>query len=62
MLVTELNAFIDWFNQSREDATLDPLLRAALYHFWLLTLHPFDDGNGRITRALTDRALAQADG
>lgn len=61
VLEAELAAFVDWFNQSRDDALLDPLLRAGLCHFWLITLHPFDDGNGRITRALTDMALAQAD-
>jgi len=37
------------------------LLRAAIAHLWLVTLHPFDDGNGRVTRAVTDRALAQAE-
>ncbi len=57
----ELSLFIQWFNQSRKDATLDPLLRAAICHFWFVTLHPFDDGNGRITRTLTDLALAQDD-
>lgn len=55
----ELLVFIDWFNKSRNDTLLDPLLRAAIGHFWFVTLHPFDDGNGRITRALTDLALAQ---
>lgn len=53
--------FLGWFDSSRRDATLDPLLRAALAHFWFVTLHPFDDGNGRITRALTDLALAQGE-
>lgn len=61
VLENELAAFLCWFNQSRHDPQLDPLLRAAICHLWLLTLHPFDDGNGRITRALTDLALAQAD-
>lgn len=56
-----LQDFLHWFNQSRNDSTLDPLLRAALTHFWFITLHPFEDGNGRIARALTDLALAQAD-
>lgn len=60
-LEKELIGFIDWFNQSRNDAMLDPLLRAALSHFWFVTLHPFEDGNGRITRTLTDLALAQED-
>lgn len=57
----ELDKFISWFNQSFQQSDLDPLLRAAITHFWFVTLHPFDDGNGRITRALTDMALAQAD-
>lgn len=60
-LEAQLNEFVSWFNHSREDPLLDPLLRAALCHLWFVTLHPFDDGNGRITRALTDLALAQAD-
>ena len=60
-LEQELNQFISWFNQSYQQSDLDPLLRAAITHFWFVTLHPFDDGNGRITRALTDMALAQAD-
>lgn len=58
-LEQQLQQFLDWFNQP--PATLDGLLRAGLAHLWLLTLHPFLDGNGRITRALTDRALAQAE-
>ncbi|MBL4797846.1 MAG: Fic family protein [Oleispira sp.] len=56
-----LDKFITWFNQSGQQSDFDPLLRAAITHFWFVTLHPFDDGNGRITRALTDMALAQAD-
>jgi Fic family protein len=57
----QLREFLDWFAQSREDANLDPLLRAGIAHFWFVTLHPFDDGNGRLTRAITDLALTQAD-
>jgi len=58
----ELNTFIDWFNKkSVEEPAFDPLLRAAISHFWFITLHPFEDGNGRITRTLTDLALAQED-
>ena len=57
----QLAAFIFWFNQTRHDPTIDPLLRAAICHFWFVTLHPVDDGNGRLTRALTDLALSQAD-
>lgn len=60
-LDVQLDAFLDWFNRSRDDAALDPLLRAGMAHFWFVTLHPFDDGNGRLTRAITDLALAQTE-
>ena len=60
-LEQQLAAFLDWFETSRSDAALDPLLRAGIAHFWFVTLHPFDDGNGRLTRAITDLALAQAE-
>ncbi|WP_236761075.1 Fic family protein [Aeromonas veronii] len=56
-----LATFIDWFRTSLDDPCLHPLLRAAICHLWFVTLHPFDDGNERITRALTDLALSQAD-
>lgn len=61
ILDDELNQFIQWFNSSKSDTALDPLLRAAITHLWFVTLHPLDDGNGRITRLLTDLALAQAE-
>lgn len=60
-LEQQLEDFLDWFARSRNDADLDPLLRAGIAHFWFVTLHPFDDGNGRLTRAITDLALTQAD-
>jgi len=60
-LEAQLDAFFDWFNRSQSDVSLDPLLRAGLAHFWFVTLHPFDDGNGRLTRVITDLALAQAE-
>ena len=60
LLEKELNSFIEWFNLPTDKA-VDPLIRAAITHLWFITIHPFDDGNGRITRALTDMALAQAD-
>jgi len=60
-LEARLDEFFAWFAASRHDTSLDPLLRAAIAHFWLVTLHPFDDGNGRIARALTDLALAQGE-
>jgi len=61
VLEGELNCFIDWFNRSRDDTKLDPLLRAGIAHFWFITLHPLEDGNGRLARLLTDLALAQAE-
>ncbi|XOZ33647.1 Fic family protein [Halomonadaceae bacterium KBTZ08] len=60
-LEREVNNFLNWFNESRDQDTIEPLERAALAHLWFVTIHPFDDGNGRITRAITDLALAQAD-
>jgi len=55
----EMDAFISWFNR---DMDLDPVLKGAIAHLWLVTIHPFDDGNGRIARAVTDMQLARADG
>ena len=57
-LEKQLADFIDWFNT---DKTEHGIIRAAIAHLWLITLHPFDDGNGRVARALTDRALAQTE-
>ena len=55
----EMNAFLDWFNS---DPQTGPVIRAALAHFWFVTIHPFEDGNGRIARAIADMALARSDG
>jgi Fic family protein len=60
-LPAQLHVFLEWFATSANDATLDPLLRAGLAHLWFVTLHPFDDGNGRLTRVITDLALAQSE-
>jgi Fic family protein len=60
-LDVQIDAFLTWFAQSEGAPTIDPLLRAGIAHFWFVTLHPFDDGNGRLTRAITDLALAQAE-
>jgi Fic family protein len=54
----EMKAFREWFNA---DAATDPVLKAALAHFWFVTIHPFDDGNGRIARAIADMALARSE-
>lgn len=58
-LNSEMAAFFKWFNAP---ASVDPVLKAALAHFWFVTIHPFEDGNGRIARAIADMALARADG
>lgn len=58
-LAAEMKRFLEWFETP--DAT-DPVLRAAIAHFWFVTIHPFDDGNGRIGRAIADLALARAEG
>jgi Fic family protein len=54
----EMKQFLDWFNNNVET---DLVLKAAIAHLWFVTIHPFEDGNGRITRALTDTLLAQSD-
>ena len=58
LVESEMSRFLDWFNESSE---LDLVLKASVAHLWFVTIHPFDDGNGRITRALTDMLLAQSD-
>lgn len=58
-LGAETRRFLDWVNGPSNDP---PLLRAGLGHLWFVTLHPFDDGNGRIARAMGDLLLARADG
>lgn len=60
-LEDQLNDFLAWLQKSEADKSLDPILRAAQAHLWFVTLHPFDDGNGRLARAITDYALAQAE-
>jgi len=54
----EMSMFLDWLNNNIEN---DLVLKAAIAHLWFVTIHPFDDGNGRIARALTDMLLAQSD-
>jgi Fic family protein len=55
---SEMILFLDWFNNNLET---DLVLKAAIAHLWFVTVHPFEDGNGRIARALTDMLLAQSD-
>jgi len=59
LVKTEMDKFLDWFNN---DNRLDPVLKAAIAHFWFIIIHPFDDGNGRIVRAISDMLLARAEG
>ena len=54
----EMERFIDWINTCNE---IDAVLKAAIAHLWFVSIHPFDDGNGRITRALTDMLLARSE-
>ena len=54
----QMGLFLDWVNDNQE---IDPVLKAAIAHFWFVTIHPFDDGNGRISRTITDLFLARAD-
>ncbi len=58
LLDEEMRKFLDWFNGKAE---IDLVIKAAIAHLWFVTLHPFDDGNGRIARALADMMLAQSD-
>ena len=57
-LRSEITQFLNWFNASQ---SLDPYLKAGIAHLWFVTIHPFDDGNGRIGRAIADMALSRAD-
>ena len=54
----EMTLFLDWFNFNKE---MDPVLKAAIAHFWFVTIHPFEDGNGRMARAIADMQLARAE-
>lgn len=57
-VATEMETFFAWFNAS---PTADPVIKAALAHLWFVTIHPFEDGNGRIARAIADLALARSE-
>lgn len=54
-----MNEFLEWINDQQD---IDPILKAAIAHLWFVAIHPFDDGNGRLTRTITDMLLAKADG
>ncbi len=57
-LPQEMRAFIEWFNSKKD---YDPVVAAGLAHLWFVTIHPFEDGNGRIARAIADMALARSE-
>ncbi len=58
-LDVEMARFLEWFGSAGD---IDPVLKAGITHFWFVSIHPFEDGNGRIARAIADMALARADG
>ncbi|GGI33621.1 MULTISPECIES: Fic family protein [Bradyrhizobium] len=58
-LDAQMQTFLEWFN--RNIVSIDPVLKAALAHLWFVTIHPFEDGNGRIARAIADLALARSE-
>lgn len=58
LIEKEMKRFLTWFNKDQE---MDLVLKAAVAHLWFVTIHPFEDGNGRITRALTDMLLSRSD-
>ncbi len=59
LLEAEMTKFLAWFNTP---PSMDPVIKAGMAHLWFVTIHPFEDGNGRIARAIADMALARADG
>ncbi len=59
LLPSAMQQFIEWMNTT---TSLDPVIKAAVAHLWFITLHPFEDGNGRIARTIADLQLARADG
>jgi Fic family protein len=58
-LDAEMTLFLEWFDA---ESSFDPILKAGIAHLWFVTIHPFDDGNGRIARAIADMQLSKADG
>ncbi|MBV5349386.1 Fic family protein [bacterium] len=57
-IANQMARFLDWFNTEHQ---LDPVLKSAIAHLWFVTIHPFEDGNGRVARAIADLQLARAD-
>ena len=59
LVLDMMNDLLQWINN---EENIDPILKAAVAHLWFVAIHPFDDGNGRLTRTITDMLLARADG
>jgi len=57
-LYDQMTVFLEWFNGKQK---IDPVLKSAIAHLWFVTIHPFEDGNGRIARAIADMQLSRAD-
>ena len=55
----EMDLFLEWINKPCD---IDPVIKAAIAHLWFVAIHPFDDGNGRLTRTITDMMLSRSDG
>ncbi|HCC71443.1 MAG TPA: DUF4172 domain-containing protein, partial [Bacteroidales bacterium] len=62
----EIKQFLEWFNPDKskveKNEVIEPVLKSGIAHLWFVTIHPFDDGNGRIARAIADMQLCRADG
>ena len=58
-ITLEMNLFLEWINKPCD---IDPVIKAAIAHLWFVAIHPFDDGNGRLTRTITDMMLSRSDG
>lgn len=56
----ELDAFIEWYNEAHQEKSIPPLAIAAITHLWFESIHPFEDGNGRVGRALAEKSLSQS--
>ena len=59
LIENEIELFLNWF---KSNTKIEPVIKAGIAHLWFITIHPFEDGNGRISRAITDMLLARADG
>lgn len=58
---TEMRAFLDWIEDDWAKSGMDPIIQSAVAHLWFVTIHPFEDGNGRVGRAIADMILARGE-